>query len=155
MICELIALACLAAHGDIPDTHSQKMQKAYAPGEILTGLERLHPEFYPVPGQQIKSPDGKVIEVRAVNSGYLTKEDLLALWAECGNRLHRGAMKNVERAFVVDFERIRQWDRKILTLLSHHQIQLQDPKYQLWIMMQAEPDGRVRGTLFEKASTET
>ena len=151
MICELIALGCLAAHGDIPATHSGKMRKAYAPGSILTELERLHPEFYPVPGQRIRSSsDGRSIEIRSIQNGYLTKSDLLTLWAECGDRLHRGSIKNVDRPFVVDFDQIREWDKKILTLLAHHQIQLQNPKHQLWIIMQDESDGRVHGTLFEK-----
>jgi len=150
MICELIALACLAAHGDIPATRSGKMQKAYAPGSILAELEKLHAQFYPVPGKQIRSQEGRPIEVKSVTSGFLTKSDLLDLWAECGDRLHRGSMKNIARPFVVDFGRIGEWDQKILTLLSHHQIQLKNPNHQLWIIMQAESNGRVHATLMEK-----
>jgi hypothetical protein len=150
MVCELIALACLAAHGDIPATRSGKMQKAYAPEKILTELERLHPEFYPVAGKQVRSSTGKPVEVVPIKSGYLTKDDLLTLWAECGDRLHRGSMKNIDRPFVVDFNRIREWDTTIPILLDHHQIQLRNPIHQLWVIMQAESDGRVHATLFEK-----
>src|ERR1700688_2179036 len=149
MICELIALGCLAAHGDIPATRSGKMRTAYAPETILDELERLHPAFYPVPGAQLRSENGRPIEVRSIKSGYLTKDDLPALWAECGNVLHRGSMKNIRRPFVVDFKKIAQWDRKLLTLLSHHQIQLLNPQYQLWVMMQAA-DGKVHAVLVEK-----
>jgi hypothetical protein len=149
MVCELKALGCLAAHGDIPATRSGKIQKAYAPGTILAELEKLHPEFYPVPGQQIRSMDGTPTKVNPIRSGYLTKEDLISLWAKCGDRLHRGSMKNVDRPFVVDFNEIGVWDKKITTLLSHHQIQLKDPNYMLWVIMQAE-DGRVHATLMGK-----
>lgn len=151
MICELIALGCLAAHGDIPATRSGKMRKAYAPDAILNGLQKLHPQFYPEPGKQTISASGQPTEVVPIKSGYLTKHDLLSLWARCGDRLHRGSMKNVDRPFVVDFNEIVEWDRKILTLLGHHQIQLQNPKHMLWIIMQAQSDGRVHVALMEKA----
>ena len=45
MICELIALGCLAAHGDIPATRSGKMRKAYAPNTILAELEQIPLDF--------------------------------------------------------------------------------------------------------------
>jgi hypothetical protein len=99
MICELIALGCLAAHGDIPATRSGKMQKEYRPGAILTELEQLHSEFYPVPGKQIISPTtGRPVKVETVTEPYLTKTDLLALWAECGTILHRGSMRKCGQA---------------------------------------------------------
>jgi hypothetical protein len=152
MICELIALSCLAAHGDIPGTKAKKLQKAYSPQGILTDLQALHPEFYPVPGQQVLAADSRPAEIRRIEGGYLTKDDLVALWAECGAKLHRGSFKNIEREFVVDFDRIKDWDQKILTLLGHHQIQLQNPDYQLWVVMQAREDGRVHAHLMAKST---
>jgi hypothetical protein len=155
MICELIALGCLAAHGDIPATRSGKMQKAYEPNKILTELEKLHPDFYPIPGKQVLSSRGAPIEVLPIKSGFLTKNDLLSLWAKCGDKLHRGSMKNVDRPFVVDFNEIAVWDQKILTLLGHHQIQLRYPKHMLWIIMQGKADGHVQVSLFEKVPEAT
>jgi hypothetical protein len=149
MICELIALGCLAAHGDIPGTKTGKIHKAFAPGVILSELERLHPEFYPVPGEQVRAKDGS-LSVRSIKDGFLTKNQLLLLWAESGNRLHRGSMKNVERPFAVDFEKIAGWDRRILRLLSHHQISLKDDRYQMWVLMQSEKGGRLSVHLMEK-----
>jgi hypothetical protein len=60
-------------------------------------------------------------------------------------------MKNINRPFEVDFNEISEWDRKILSLLSHHQISLKDERYQLWVLMQAE-DGRVHVHLMEKTN---
>lgn len=151
MICELIALACLAAHGDIPATKSGKMQKAFAPGTILNELEKLHPVFYPVPGEQIRSKDGS-ISVRPIKEGFLTKDQLLQLWAKCGDRLHRGSMKNIARPFPLDFSKIADWDKKILRLLSHHQIVLKDDRYQLWVLMQSDKDGRVTAHLMGRVT---
>jgi len=151
MICELIALACLTAHGDIPATRSGKVRKEYRPGTILTALESLHPDFYPFPSRQVLDPTtGKVLRVERIHADYLTKDELIALWTECGNVLHRGSMNNIERPFIVDFKRIAEWDAKITRFLSHHQIQLFDERYQLWVIMQAHDDGKVRATLMRK-----
>ena len=45
MLCELIALGCLVAHGDIKETKSATFQKAYNAGDIVKRLEKLHPTF--------------------------------------------------------------------------------------------------------------
>jgi hypothetical protein len=75
LICELIALGCLAAHGDIPVTKG-KLRSAYAPGAIFSELERLHPEFFPAPGEQILDTQGQIIGLRPVKNGALTKDEL-------------------------------------------------------------------------------
>jgi hypothetical protein len=43
MLCELIALGCLIAHGDV--NPGAKLRKAYAADEIIGLLEKLHPFF--------------------------------------------------------------------------------------------------------------
>ena len=75
-ICELIALACLAAHGDVPETTSKRLTKAYNADQIMKALENLHPSFYPVPGRQVRDQAGKVVEVVPVDKPYLTKREL-------------------------------------------------------------------------------
>jgi hypothetical protein len=50
MLCELIALACLMAHGDIPAVQaSKKLSKEYSADKIIGQLDALHPNFYPYP----------------------------------------------------------------------------------------------------------
>src|SRR3981081_1016837 len=56
MICELIALGCLVAHGDIPATKSKTLRRAWSADEIFKALEKLHPDFYPHPVEQITVP---------------------------------------------------------------------------------------------------
>ena len=41
MLCELIALACLMAQGDIPATKTKKLLETWEPDRILRELERL------------------------------------------------------------------------------------------------------------------
>src|ERR1700730_10759516 len=47
IICELIALGVLVAHGDIEATKTSKLQKAWHAKEIMDALLKLHQDFYP------------------------------------------------------------------------------------------------------------
>jgi hypothetical protein len=83
MICELIALACLTVHGDVPATKAKRLTRAYNADQILKNLERLHPSFYPVPGRQILNFAGKPVEVVNVTEPHLNKKELQRLYGEC------------------------------------------------------------------------
>ena len=73
-ICEVFALACLAAHGDIPGVRTKLLQKTYNADFIIKQLATLHPQFYPVPGEQQINPLTKmVIEVVPITTAFLTK----------------------------------------------------------------------------------
>nr|MBI1231876.1 hypothetical protein [Cytophagales bacterium] len=155
IICEIIALGCLAAHGDIPQTKSKRLLKAYNADDIIKNLEKLHPDFYPVPTRQICAPEkDKVGKVEAITEDYLQKSDLLKLYGECGNVLHRGNLKHIlsQKERNISFKKIEAWVQKIMTLLNHHQIQLIDEDKMFWVLMQAKKDGRVHGALMEKMS---
>lgn len=144
MICELIALACLTVHGDVPETKAKRLTKTYNADQILKALERLHPNFYPVPSRQIRDENGKVLEVAVVRDPHLTKQDLQRLYGECGNYLHRGNVEQIMKGrSLPKLADLDIWKEKIVTLLNHHQIQLVDPNWQLWVLMQASSDGKV------------
>jgi len=152
-IVEVFALACLAAHGDVPQVKSKLLQKTYDADKIIKELGRLHPSFYPIPSKQIKDPiTGKIEKVENIQSGYLTKEELLSLYGECGNYLHRGSIRQLLTKWGPDlnFERIKECIRKISILLNHHQIQTIHPKIQFWIIMQAEHDDKVHWYIMEE-----
>src|SRR5664279_3384166 len=53
MLCELIALGCLVAHGDIAGTKASVLRNEYKAGVIVKRLEKLHPNFYPSPRKLI------------------------------------------------------------------------------------------------------
>src|SRR4051812_38533302 len=65
-ICELIALGCLVAHGDLKEVQSKKMRKAYAADQIINRLERLHPDFYPRPGEHAILDNGQFVRVQQI-----------------------------------------------------------------------------------------
>jgi len=151
MMCELIALACLTVHGDVPATKAKRLIKAYNADQIVKNLERLHPSFYPIPSRQVHDSNGKVVEVVKVLEPHLNKPELQLLYGECGDFLHRGNIEQIMKGRKMpEFSRIDGWVKKITTLLNHHQIQLVDSNRQLWVLMQASSDGRVHAFEFEK-----
>jgi hypothetical protein len=147
LICELIALGALAAHGDIPATQSGRLTKAYQADFILNALEKLHPDFYPKPGKQVLGSNGRPKHIDLIKSGFLTKEELLSLYHRCGDILHRGTMRTVKPRTVGDFNEINETNEKIRTLLNHHQIVLSDSDYMMIVVMMAKEDGKVHAAL--------
>jgi hypothetical protein len=150
LVCELIALSSLAAHGDIPATKTGRLTKVYQADLILNMLESLHPDFYPIPGKQILDANGKVREVIPITSGFLTKKELISLYHETGHLLHRGAMRDYKQRTAGDFAKIMTTLGKITTLLNHHQIQLSDTDYQLFVLMKDKETGGVHVSLMRK-----
>ena len=150
LICELIALSSLAVHGDIPATRAGRLTKAYQADAILNALEKLHPDFYPRPTKQVIGADGKVKKVEPIPSGFLTKPELLALYRECGDLLHRGTLRTIKPRTAGDFTKIMEISTKIITLLNHHQIAFSDRNYELFVLMMGKDDGRVHAALMKK-----
>ncbi len=126
MLCELIALGCLTAHGDL--TVTSRLRKEYAADKIFGHLEGLHPHFYPAPvTQQMDVPSNhpvvRTFTLTGIHAGYLTKEELLRLNAYCGDVLHRGSLKKLlspRTPVQTNFPDIIEWGRKIDRLLHHH-----------------------------------
>lgn len=153
MICELIALGCLAAHGDLLETSKRKLIKEYNADRIMKQLQQLHSSFFPQPGRQVRNPvTDKVESIEKIDTGFLSKDDLLTLYGNCGDALHRGSLKRILYSPPIeklDFDGIRVWVKKIIELLNHHQIQLIDEAQMFWVVMNGE-DGQVHGALMEK-----
>lgn len=122
MLCELIALGCLVAHGDIKEIQTKEFQKAWKAADIIQKLERLHPNFYPVP-RKIEFPKPGHVHLADYDQPYLTKEELVSLYGKCGDIVHKGSIKRfLNPQPLADFADIDIWGQKILNLLSQHLI---------------------------------
>jgi hypothetical protein len=150
MICELIALGCLTAHGDIPATKT--LRKAWSAEEIFKALERLHPDFYPHPVEQISKPGW--MELRPIQSGFLTKAELLSLNGQCGDILHRGSLRKLMAGPISarqDHPDVSSWIRKIRLLLRVHRIGLSGGKSHFVAVMSASLAGGKAQVAFAEA----
>jgi hypothetical protein len=144
MLCELIALASLIAHGDVRD-QTKTLSKEFRADEIIKRLEKLHPDFYPYPViVEVRNDTNEVI-LTDQTKPYLTKAELPKLYGRCGDFLHRGTVRKLassrapETMLVArkDFDEIARWTNKIVALLNDHRISSIDNKRHLLVLMSA------------------
>ena len=128
MLCELIALGCLTANGDL---QTGKLRKSYKADQIIRRLEGLHPDFYPYAATRTEAG----IELQ---KDCFTKEELVKLYWRCGEMLHRGTVETLwsRKSGDTGIEEIRTWKQKIEALLIHHTILMTDgvtaATFRLW-----------------------
>jgi len=134
MICECIALGCLIAHGDLKPSRS--VLKAYKPAVILGALDKLHPDFFPVPIENSERALGQIDNWVQLKSGYLTQREVRSLWTYAGRKLHRGSLKGLDSSTrKPDFDVVVRWQRKIITLLNRHHLASPDKSKLLYFQM--------------------
>jgi len=146
MICELIALSALVAHGDIKETRSRKFAKKWEADFLIAALGKIHADFYPQP--VVPQPGNGSVPRAAgqirrppllVASGFLTSAELPKLYHLCGRELHRGSLIDImarKGAGKVDYSPIGKWVEKIVRLLNFHRIRLVD-RTEYWVEMQS------------------
>ena len=121
VLCELIAICCLIAHTDYLTDSSMKIFEA---SKIIKKLSSLSSNFYPRPMIADITPDK--VHLTDIETGFLTKDELIELWARSGHYVHRGTAKTLLQAgtagFNVDLDPILFWRNKITTLLKVHLI---------------------------------
>jgi hypothetical protein len=154
MICELVALSCLVAHGDMKSLQSHSVGKSYSADEIIDKLTKLRPHFYPIPIKQRlinpAAPPGKrQFDLTPVNPSPLPKEAFLALYGKTHRHLHRGSLKKLMSAETqidmnVNFPEIIEHTQKISDLLSQHAIAITESKILLCMLINPENKDRVQ-----------
>lgn len=153
-ILELIALANLVSNKDEYAKKHTNFANHYHAKHILRDIEKLNPNFYPIPTRQIiDEKTQKVLEVKNLEGGFLTKEEFAIVYDECSELMHAenpfSTPKDIEKIYA----KFEQWLKKIITLLNHHQLQLIDTKMQIWVLMNGKDDGKVHASLFQLMGT--
>lgn len=144
-ILEIIALGSLVANRKLYERARAKFENDWCAPRIFAVLEKVNPDFYPIPGQQrLDTETGKPVELEKYPYQYLTKDDFFVVYNACSNMLHAQSPYDT---VPIDLQWYRaqflEWREKIIALLSHHQIQLPDDNQQWWVIMQAQEDGKV------------
>jgi hypothetical protein len=161
MICELIALSSLIAHGDIKETRSRKFAKKWEADFLISALAKIHPDFYPQP--IIPQPGDGGVPTQAmerrrppllVTSGFLTASELPKLYHQCGRELHRGSLGDIMarkgKKVEIDYSPIGKWVDRIVRLLNFHRIRLVD-RTEYWVEMEsAHNDGKPYASLMSE-----
>ena len=135
---EAIALGCLLIHGDLPG--SSRMRKDYRADLIIKGLERLHPNFYPVPCQIIRLPNGGIKPMLLTGGEYLNKARLKKAYTMIDEDLHVGKLKDrTTQISHIERDSLAKLHLWTSVLVRNHVIQLRDPRR--WIIAQARELG--------------
>ena len=153
-IFELIALSSLVAHKDEYAKHRKSFATDWNVNAIIKLIEKINPQFYPVPTKQILDKNGKVTQTVNLTEGFLTKEEFLEAINTCGDMLHADNPFSPSKDALTVYKKFPEWYDKTILLLSHHQVQLYDSNYQLWCLMDAihqdkSQDGQVQVFLFK------
>lgn len=136
MICELVALACLVAHGDIQATRSSDMRKAYAADAIMSALEKLHPDYFPHAHNRIEQGE-RNYRIDEKVEPYLTKSEFLKLVRKCGSMVHRGSLKKLFHPNIPienNLNDVAEYASKLVRLLESHHILKRDGRVILCIL---------------------
>lgn len=134
ILCELIALSCLVAHGDITFLQPHKLGKSYSADEILDRMTKLRPHFYPsaVTAEMETLPGGqRNFKMTDVTPSPFPKEELIKLYGKTHKYLHRGSLKKLMSKdelidMKLDVPEIIGWAQKMANLLSAHIISIND-----------------------------
>jgi hypothetical protein len=153
MLCELIALSCLVAHGDITFLKPHKLGRKTSANEIVDRLTKLRPHFFPMASiqQQIESKGRtKHFHLTEIDPPPLSKESFLKLYGKTHQHLHRGSLKNLLSVDVnspldseVNAPEIVKWAQKINDLLSMHVIAISGDKRIVCVLRASNIGGKV------------
>jgi hypothetical protein len=151
-VLELIALGSLVT--DEKEYKIRSIELANNPWNakvILREIERINPNFYPVPGRQMVDPQtNRVKEVINISDGYLSRNEFPTIYKKCSDAIHSHPFFKGGFDYSILENDIPIWIKKIITLLNHHQIQLLNENQQLWVVMHATSDGKVHTALMER-----
>lgn len=123
MISEVIALACMLAHGDVIGKNQLDRQK---PNDIFKVMADINPDFFPKPVSLTTDGNGFIAAKERAERAFLTPSGLVKLWSKAGDRLHRGKVRHVIEARgtgpIVDLDEITESLNETVDLLRTHVI---------------------------------
>jgi hypothetical protein len=125
LLCEVIALSCLVAHGDIPIISNGSLKREYSADKIIKAMTKLREDFYPFPivvNQGIDKNNELHFEII---ENVFSKDDLSKLYAQSHQYLHRGSLQKLTKIQSKDIKGINLrdiviWTNKIDKHLSTH-----------------------------------
>lgn len=127
-ILELIAMSSLVANRQAMEEMNRsikKLGKQWNGDAILKLVERINPDFYPVPviERSSRHPAAKM-ELVEKTDGFLSRGEFSRLYNLCGDLMHADNPLGRKTNYHVFWEEGPVWESKILELLGCHKIRL-------------------------------
>jgi hypothetical protein len=143
---ELIMLSALCAHKTEYQKIHSSIEKEWDASKIRRTLERIHPDFYPVPFNRVVNLETGETKNQRVTNSFLSKVECISLVGRCGGILHAFNPYNDDKVFK-EIESVegnfQEWKSKIRTLLKTHEIKLFGTSTQLWVYLAHGHKGEV------------
>jgi len=143
-ILELIAFGSLVANADVYTSVYSKVSKEWHAANLLRELERVNPQFYPVP--VVESPSdipGVVGQLKKRDADYLTKTNFPEIYGRCGVMAHAANPygKGIDYAYYMKM--LPLWRMQVINLLNNHEIHLLNSSNVYLIHMKEKQDDLV------------
>jgi hypothetical protein len=151
-VLELIALASIAPNKEEYSKQSVKFHKDWHAKRILKDLERINPDFYPIPIVQAPHPLNEPIKhFERFNGNFLKREHFEQFYDSLGGKLHANNPFGTKTDWDKTRKQFRKWSEKIINLLNVHLITLIDAT-QIWVVFMKHPeDGKAHTFIAEDA----
>jgi hypothetical protein len=126
-ILELIAFSSLTANKEKYSlAHAQFATDGRAK-DILKKLEKINPDFYPVPLRPPEASPDSIRHYKVIEDGFLTKEDFASLYDEASVLLHVPKPFSIHPKINTRYTP-NEWVSRIQALLALHIVHLVDGK---------------------------
>lgn len=150
-ILELISMGSLVMNKDLFEEIGLKYAQYWNAKYILSDIERLNPDFYPIPIIEVPSDKKNIVnDLQNKTSRYLTRDDFVSVYNKCGRMMH--ASNPFGSKYDYDFynQKIAEWLNLIIELLNSHLIHIKGIDGFYLIHMQEDGKEDVHGYYFEK-----
>lgn len=142
LVCELIAVAALAAHYEYG--LKRTLLRQWRADEIFAELENLNALSFPVPVRLERKP-GEMPCFTPQSGKGISRHRLEEIYGKCGNALHRGALQHAlqgkKRVYNVD--ELNGWFVEIMNTIGEHLILFPKTHKALLVNLTGDADGRV------------
>lgn len=154
-ILELISMGSLVLNKEEFEAIGQKYAQYWNARLILQDIERLNPDFYPIPVQEVPSTRPCVKnELQNKTTGFLTRDDFVKVYEKCGKMMHANNPFGSQADLEYYTAKIPKWEDLIIGLLNNHIIHLKGVEGFYAIHMQEDGKDDVCGYFFERVEEE-
>lgn len=145
--CELIALATLVAHNELPQVRTKAFMREWNAEALFRMLGKVSEDAFPQRVETKGLINGGSFKT---DSSYFTRADLMKIYSELGSKMHTGSLKFLlakpNRQYSLD--EANDWMTKIVTLINRHVITMPSERILLAVMM--GENGKPHCSLWER-----
>lgn len=143
-VLELIAFGSLVSNKEVYMQTYDNFSKAWNAELILKDLERVNPDFYPVPILEHRQAQGEVAaHIEPVKENFLTRKQFVMVYKKCHAVVHASNPNGSKFDPALFESRFPKWRELIVNLLRSHTIRLVGSEAFYLIHMQERSDARV------------